>query len=265
MERLNATVKFREPFRPFAPVVLQANVGDYFTIPRPAPFMSIASGVTARTWAQVPAVVHVNGTARVQTVTPASNPFVAEVLGEFAAITGHPLLINTSLNVKGKPICGTPDGGRSHRRVLVDGLRSRGHELVFLQANRDLAEAGHDLTATYRCDDGLPDIDALFLEWRWPVRGHNTTACGSPGHTCDLHRQQQLLDHYVRAGIPTLLWDKDRQLKVDSLLRDLTSVTVCEPALYPSPGAVSLLFLVADAAIVAAGRPSWSTDGENCR
>jgi hypothetical protein len=152
----------------------------------------------------------------------------------------------------GSGILDTPDGGRSHRRVLVDGLRSRGHELVFLQANRDLAEAGHDLTGTYRWDDGLPDIDALFLEWRWPIRGRNTTACGSPGHTCDLHRQQQLLDHYVPAGIPTLLWDKDRQLKSDSLLRGLAGVTVCEPALYTSPGAVSLMFPVADAAIVAA-------------
>jgi carbamoyltransferase len=126
VERLNATVKFRESFRPFAPVVLQANVGDYFTIPQPAPFMSIASGVTARTRTQVPAVVHVNGTARVQTVTPASNPFLAEVLGEFAAITGHPLLINTSLNVKGKPICGTPD-------MALDCLVGSGLDALMLE------------------------------------------------------------------------------------------------------------------------------------
>lgn len=71
--------------------------------------MSIASGVTDLARQTVPAVVHVNGTARVQTVTHEQNSLLAEILAEFAAITGHPVLINTSLNVKGKPICGTVD------------------------------------------------------------------------------------------------------------------------------------------------------------
>ncbi|PSK64845.1 Decarbamoylnovobiocin carbamoyltransferase [Micromonospora sp. MH33] len=109
VDRLNATVKFREPFRPFAPVVLASAASDYFTLPQLAPYMSIASGVTALTRDELSTIVHVNDTARVQTVTPDRNPFLAEVLAEFAAITGHPVLINTSLNVKGKPICGTPD------------------------------------------------------------------------------------------------------------------------------------------------------------
>jgi len=149
----------------------------------------------------------------------------------------------------GPGITDTPDGGRSHRRTLIDGLRARGHEIVFLQANRDLAEAGLDLTDTYEWHDGLPDLDALFLEWRWPIPGRNTTVCGSPGHTCDLHRQQQLLDHYTAAGAATLLWDKDRQLPDDDPLRHIRHVVVCEPALHPSPGAVSLLFPVADNAL----------------
>lgn len=149
----------------------------------------------------------------------------------------------------GTGITDTPDGGRSHRRVLVDGLRDSGHEIVFMQANRDRDEVGHDLTGTYRWDGGLPDVDVLFLEWRWPIPGRNTTRCGSPGHTCDLHRQQQLLDHYTAHGVPTLLWDKDRQLRPDDLLRHVRNVVVCEPALYPSPGAVSLLFPVADTAL----------------
>jgi hypothetical protein len=146
----------------------------------------------------------------------------------------------------GSGIRDTPDGGRSHRRTLIDGLRQRGHHLVFLQPNRDLAEGGHDLTDTCRWDTGLPDIDVLFLEWRWPIPGRNTTACVSDGHTCDLHRQQQLLDHYTANGLPTLLWDKDRQLRDADLLRHTDNVTVCEPALHPSPDAVSLLFPVAD-------------------
>nr|WP_272919343.1 carbamoyltransferase C-terminal domain-containing protein [Amycolatopsis rubida] len=108
VDRLNATVKFREPFRPFAPIVLAGAARDYFTLPQPAPYMSVASGVTELARGKIPAVVHANGTARVQTVTAAQNPFLAEVLTEFEALTGVPVLINTSLNIKGKPICGTP-------------------------------------------------------------------------------------------------------------------------------------------------------------
>lgn len=109
VDRLNRTVKFREPFRPFAPVVLAEVAPGYFTLPQLAPYMSIASGVTDRTRRTIPTIVHTNGTARVQTVTPRQNPFLADVLTEFARLTGVPVLINTSLNVKGKPICGTPD------------------------------------------------------------------------------------------------------------------------------------------------------------
>ncbi|MEV5694285.1 carbamoyltransferase family protein [Micromonospora globbae] len=126
VDRLNATVKFREPFRPFAPVVLASAARDYFTLPQPAPFMSIASGVTDLTRDKLPTVVHVNNTARVQTVTPHANPFLAQVLAEFAALTGHPVLINTSLNVKGKPICGTPD-------MAMDCLTGSGLDALMLE------------------------------------------------------------------------------------------------------------------------------------
>lgn len=159
----------------------------------------------------------------------------------------------------GAGVVDTPDGGRSHRRTLIDGLRqpgpdgTQGHNLVFLQQDRDRQEAGLDLRDIYLWDPGLPSVDALFLEWRWPIEGRNTTPCGTPGHTCDLHRQEELLVHYVhRTGTPTILWDKDRQLPPDHNLRRHPSVTVCEPALHPSPGAHSLLFPVADASLDAA-------------
>lgn len=109
VERLNATVKYREPFRPFAPVVLADKAADYVTLPQPAPYMSIATGVTDLTRRHVPAVVHANGTARVQTVTHDQNPFLAAVVAHFADRTGVPVLVNTSLNVKGRPVCGTPE------------------------------------------------------------------------------------------------------------------------------------------------------------
>jgi carbamoyltransferase len=126
VDRLNTTVKFREPFRPFAPVVLATAAADYFTLGQPTPYMSIASGVTDLTREQLSSVVHVNGTARVQTVTPDTNPFLAEVLAEFGAFTGHPVLINTSLNVKGKPICGTPD-------MALDCLTGSGLDALLLE------------------------------------------------------------------------------------------------------------------------------------
>jgi hypothetical protein len=149
----------------------------------------------------------------------------------------------------GPGVVDTPDGGRSHRRVLVDGLVASGHEIVFLQANRDLDEAGLDLTGLYGWDAGLPDVDSLFLEWRWPIPGRNTTPCGTAGHTCDLHRQRELLDHYTDAGTPTIVWDKDRQLAAGDSLRRRPNVVVGEAALHPSPGAVALLFPVADDAL----------------
>lgn len=152
----------------------------------------------------------------------------------------------------GPGVVDTPDGGRSHRCTLIDGLRSRGHDVVFLQRNRDLTEAGCDYTTTYRWDTGLPEIDVLFLEWRWPIPGRNTTACGSPGHTCDLHRQAELLDHYTYRGVFTIIWDKDRQLPAGDPLRSQYHVAVAEAALHPTVGAWPLLFPVADQAFARA-------------
>jgi carbamoyltransferase len=106
--RLNDKIKFRESFRPFAPVVLADYAEDYFTLGQPSPYMSIASGVTDVTRTVIPSVVH-HGTSRVQTVTAEQNWLLAEILEKYREITGIPVLINTSLNVKGKPICGTPD------------------------------------------------------------------------------------------------------------------------------------------------------------
>jgi hypothetical protein len=149
----------------------------------------------------------------------------------------------------GPGIVDTPDGGRSHRRPLLEGLAERGHDVVLLQVNRDLEEAGCDLRDRHRWDAGLPDIDALMLEWRWPIAGRNTTPCGATGHTCDLHRQGQLLARYTAAGVPTVIWDKDRRLPADDPLRRQRHVAVCDAALFPTPGAHKLLFPVADAAL----------------
>jgi hypothetical protein len=147
----------------------------------------------------------------------------------------------------GNGVTDTPDGGRSHRRPLTDALRDRGHDIVFLQENRDLKEAGDDLGGAYTFDDGFPDLDVLFLEWRWPILGRNTTPCGTPGHTCDLHRQADLLRHYThQTSTPTVIWDKDRRLPANGPWRRRPHVAVCEAALTPSPDAHRLLFPAAD-------------------
>lgn len=126
VSRLNETVKFREPFRPFAPMVTAERAADYFTLGQEAPFMSMASSVTELAREQIPAVVHANGTARVQTVTKDGNPFIHTVLTAFARRTGVPVLINTSLNVKGKPICGTP-------AMALDCLANSGLDALLLE------------------------------------------------------------------------------------------------------------------------------------
>ena len=153
----------------------------------------------------------------------------------------------------GHGVTDTPDGGRSHRRPFVDAIAARGHHLIFLQEDRDRLEAGDALDNEYTFDNGLPELDALFLEWRWPIPGRNTTPCGTAGHTCDLHRQTELLEHYtVGRGMPTIIWDKDRWLPTDDPWRRRRGVAVCEAALTPTPGAARLLFPVADSLLDAA-------------
>jgi hypothetical protein len=164
-------------------------------------------------------------------------------------MVGDPVKIGYSFwGFLGPGVTDTPDGGRSHRRTLIDGILGAGHQVVFLQTNRDLREAGHDLAGSYTWDSGLPALHALFLEWRWPIPGRNTTACGSSGHTCDLHRQDQLVAAYTYCqGLPTVIWDKDLQLPAADPLRHLPQVAVCEAALLPRQGAARLLFPVSDA------------------
>jgi len=150
----------------------------------------------------------------------------------------------------GSGVTDTPDGGRFWRRPIIDALTDEGHQMILLQANRDATEAHQDLP--YLWSSGLPDIDVLFAEWRWRLPGRNTTRCAAPGHTCDLHRQSDLIDHYARRGTPTLIWDTDRQLPSDDPIRTLANVIVCEPAIAATPGAHTLLHPVPDTALDAA-------------
>jgi carbamoyltransferase len=107
-ELINAKIKFREEFRPFAPSVLEEHARSWFPDAAWSPFMTVAFQATARTQTVVPAVVHVNGTSRVQTV-PVNYPGQYRALIEaFHAITGVPMVLNTSFNRQGEPIVESP-------------------------------------------------------------------------------------------------------------------------------------------------------------
>jgi carbamoyltransferase len=107
LDRLNA-VKGREEFRPVAPMVLAERAADIFRGPLPSPYMLFVHQVAPEWRDRISAVVHVDGTARVQTVDREHQPLVAGVLDGFAARTGLPVIVNTSLNTAGRPMVDDP-------------------------------------------------------------------------------------------------------------------------------------------------------------
>ncbi|MEU1663845.1 carbamoyltransferase C-terminal domain-containing protein [Streptomyces sparsogenes] len=107
LERLN-DVKGREQFRPVAPMVLADRAAEIFDGPLPSPYMLFVHEVAPRWRDRIPAVVHVDGTARIQTVDPAAEPLMARVLGCFERLTGLPVVVNTSLNTAGRPMVDDP-------------------------------------------------------------------------------------------------------------------------------------------------------------
>ncbi len=106
---LNSRVKFREVFRPFAPAILSEMTSEYFEIDQSSPHMLIAVAVKSEKINEIPAVVHVDNSARVQTVDNSNNPKFRKLLESFYNETGCPVLLNTSFNVKGQPIVNSPD------------------------------------------------------------------------------------------------------------------------------------------------------------
>ena len=135
---VNLKIKFRESFRPFAPSVLAERVNDYFELDTPSPYMLIVDRVKdaqiegeglnrlQHIDSTIPAVTHVDGSARIQTVHEETNPLFWRLLNAFEALTGCAVLVNTSFNVRGEPIVCTPEDAfqcfrRTHMDVLVLG------------------------------------------------------------------------------------------------------------------------------------------------
>ncbi|MEX2115770.1 MAG: carbamoyltransferase [Bacteroidota bacterium] len=119
---VNLKIKFRESFRPFAPAVLEDRVSDYFLWDRPSPYMLFVATVREDK-REIPAVTHLDGSARLQTVSRSQHPLFYDLLKEFENQTGCPVLINTSFNVRGEPIVCTPeDAWKCFLRTEMDHL-----------------------------------------------------------------------------------------------------------------------------------------------
>lgn len=129
---LNKRIKHREPFRPFAPSVLEEYTDQYFQNSHPSPFMLFTYKVTPEKQSEIPAPTHVDGTGRVQTVSRETNPFYWETIKAFQKLTGVPVLLNTSFN-ENEPIVCTPKEAldcfqRSRMDTLVMGNMVIGSE-----------------------------------------------------------------------------------------------------------------------------------------
>jgi carbamoyltransferase len=139
---MNLKIKYRESFRPFAPAVLEESAADYFDLDTSSPYMLLVAKVRDERCippvnghsedilarlnskrSEVPAITHVDYSARVQTVSREYKPDFYEVIKEFENLTGCPLVVNTSFNVRGEPIVCTPeDAYRCFMRTEMDVL-----------------------------------------------------------------------------------------------------------------------------------------------
>jgi carbamoyltransferase len=140
---MNLKIKYRESFRPFAPSVLREKVADWFELDTDSPYMLLVADVAEsrrrkmtpeedKLWgidklnvkrSEIPAVTHVDYSARIQTVRRETNPLYWEIIEAFRKKTGCPLIVNTSFNVRGEPIVCTPeDSYRCFMRTEMDFL-----------------------------------------------------------------------------------------------------------------------------------------------
>jgi carbamoyltransferase len=161
-KKMNLKIKFRESFRPFAPAVLAEKVSEWFAHDRASPYMLLVADVLEKHRRQlsaeeetlwgidklnvprsaIPAVTHVDYSARLQTVHEDTNPIFHRLISEFEKLTGCPVVVNTSFNVRGEPIVENPEQAytcfmRTEMDVLV-----LGRHVLFKHEQPDWAEAG---------------------------------------------------------------------------------------------------------------------------
>jgi len=160
---INAKVKFREAFRPFAPAVLKEHAHEYFDMPAgmDMPFMLLVPKVREAKRAIIPAVTHEDGTGRVQTVTEEHNGRYYRLIRAFGRLTGVPVVINTSFNVRGEPIVCTPqDAYHTFVNTGIDALVI-GNSIVTQKPTRVDFEAG--MRRSVELEAGLHTADSVTV------------------------------------------------------------------------------------------------------
>ena len=170
-KKLNLSIKYREGFRPFAPSVLEEEATDFFELDTPSPYMLLVAQVAAErhtplpdnyeqlsmydrlyvTRSTIPAVTHVDNSARIQTVSQTTNPRYWTLISAFQKATGCPLLVNTSFNVRGEPIVCSPDDAfrcfmRTEMDILILG------DFLFVKTDQPAWEEKEKWQQTYELD-----------------------------------------------------------------------------------------------------------------
>ncbi len=126
---LNQRIKKREPFRPFAPSILSEHVADYFEQTHPAPTMLMVYQIKPERRAEIPAVTHVDGSGRLQTVAREMNPRYYQLIEEFYKLSGVPLVLNTSFNENEPIVCTPRDAIDCFLKTKMDVLYLGNHVL----------------------------------------------------------------------------------------------------------------------------------------
>jgi carbamoyltransferase len=142
-KKMNLKIKYREGFRPFAPSVLEEDISTYFDLDRPSPYMLLVTQISEErkipvpagyeeqslserlyfVRSDMPAITHIDYSARIQSVSRDTNPRYWELIHEFKQLTGYGVIVNTSFNVRGEPVVCTPDDAyRCFMRTEMDVL-----------------------------------------------------------------------------------------------------------------------------------------------
>jgi carbamoyltransferase len=174
-DKLNATVKFRECFRPYAASVLAEYSSEFFDLTNDSPYMLFVASVRDSKRQLVPGICHIDNTCRVQTVPASGAGHYRELIEEFMAITGCPMVLNTSLNIRGEPIVETPlDAVRCFLASNIDTLYMCGFRVNKILAREHMENAdlipvlndGISLSVTRSAVGGKWNSESVCIETR---------------------------------------------------------------------------------------------------
>jgi carbamoyltransferase len=153
LDEVNLKIKYRESFRPFAPAVLEEDSDKYFRIGSTSPYMLLVGKVLEERRKEIPAITHVDGSARVQTVSESGNRDFYQLISTFKKISGCSVLLNTSFNIRGEPIVESP--AQAYRCFMRTGMDNLVIENFFL----DKSEQPDGIRETCR-QDGAEGIES---------------------------------------------------------------------------------------------------------